>query len=154
MADNDREHRIRERAYRIWEEEGRPEGRHERHWHQASQEAGDELYPQPGAEDHDRRGALDGGLVPKTGLAAGSVRAGAALARMAMAVDDMEERKRQQQGDIGQSGGRQQGGGLASGLQPGGTIPGQSPAAGEGSLGTGGGSTAGAASGTLGRRKK
>ncbi len=32
-------------------------------------------------------------------------------------------------------------GGLSSGLQPGGTIPGSSPASGMGSLGTGGGST-------------
>lgn len=29
------ERRIRERAYRIWEEEGRPEGRAEDHWEQA-----------------------------------------------------------------------------------------------------------------------
>ncbi|MBS7707266.1 DUF2934 domain-containing protein [Chelatococcus asaccharovorans] len=29
---DEREHRIRERAHRLWEEEGRPEGRAERHW--------------------------------------------------------------------------------------------------------------------------
>ena len=27
--------RIRERAYRLWEEEGRPEGRARAHWHMA-----------------------------------------------------------------------------------------------------------------------
>lgn len=27
--------RIRERAYALWEEEGRPAGRAERHWHRA-----------------------------------------------------------------------------------------------------------------------
>ncbi len=39
-------------------------------------------------------------------------------------------------------------GGVASGLQPGGTIPGGGPGTGMGSLGTGGNSTAGDASGT------
>lgn len=34
----DREDRIRERAHRIWEEEGRPLGRHEQHWHRACNE--------------------------------------------------------------------------------------------------------------------
>jgi hypothetical protein len=36
MADKDQA--IRERAYRIWEQEGRPEGRHADHWHQAAGE--------------------------------------------------------------------------------------------------------------------
>jgi hypothetical protein len=31
----DREQRIRERAYAIWEHEGRPERQAERHWHMA-----------------------------------------------------------------------------------------------------------------------
>lgn len=39
-------------------------------------------------------------------------------------------------------------GGLATGLQSGGTIPGKSPGATVGSIGTGGGSTAGAPTGT------
>jgi len=34
----DEETRIRERAYAIWEREGRPEGRHGEHWDQACQE--------------------------------------------------------------------------------------------------------------------
>lgn len=29
---------IRRRAYHIWEEEGRPEGRHDEHWHRAREE--------------------------------------------------------------------------------------------------------------------
>jgi len=33
------EERLRERAYAIWEEEGRPHGRHEEHWARATQEA-------------------------------------------------------------------------------------------------------------------
>jgi hypothetical protein len=40
-------------------------------------------------------------------------------------------------------------GGLASGLQLGGTIPGKSPGASAGSIGTGGGTTAGAPTGTV-----
>ncbi len=32
------EDRIRERAHRIWEEEGRPEGRHREHWERACRE--------------------------------------------------------------------------------------------------------------------
>lgn len=34
---DEREHSIRERAYRLWEEEGRPEGRTEDHWFQAKE---------------------------------------------------------------------------------------------------------------------
>jgi hypothetical protein len=32
------EHHIRQRAYEIWEQEGRPDGRHDEHWAQARQE--------------------------------------------------------------------------------------------------------------------
>jgi hypothetical protein len=35
MLDNDSEKRTREVAYAIWEQEGRPEGRAERHWRMA-----------------------------------------------------------------------------------------------------------------------
>ena len=35
MQDQDR---IRQRAHEIWEREGRPEGHHDEHWAQASQE--------------------------------------------------------------------------------------------------------------------
>jgi hypothetical protein len=30
--------KIRDRAYEIWERDGRPEGRHEDHWHQATRD--------------------------------------------------------------------------------------------------------------------
>lgn len=39
MSDNDDE-AVRQHAYRIWEREGRPEGQHESHWHQALKELG------------------------------------------------------------------------------------------------------------------
>jgi len=37
MSD-DREGQIRERAYRLWQEEGEPHGKHDEHWHRAQQE--------------------------------------------------------------------------------------------------------------------
>ncbi|EYD78083.1 Acyl-CoA dehydrogenase [Rubellimicrobium mesophilum DSM 19309] len=98
MAD-DREERIRERAYRLWEQEGRPHGRHEDHWHQASQEVGDELFEQQGATDSDeRRGALDGGLLPQDALVAPGGPAGSGLAGLGMMEEPEEERAHRQQG--------------------------------------------------------
>ena len=35
------EQRIRERAYQLWEQEGRPEGRADRHWHAARDQLAD-----------------------------------------------------------------------------------------------------------------
>ncbi|MBV8089607.1 MAG: DUF2934 domain-containing protein [Alphaproteobacteria bacterium] len=34
----DRERRIEERAYELWEAEGHPQGKHEEHWHRAARE--------------------------------------------------------------------------------------------------------------------
>jgi uncharacterized protein YjbJ (UPF0337 family) len=42
-AFDDREGRIRERAYRIWEEEGAPDGRDYEHWRQAEREIDGEV---------------------------------------------------------------------------------------------------------------
>ncbi|MCW0001215.1 DUF2934 domain-containing protein [Pararhizobium sp. YC-54] len=36
--ENDRETRIRQRAYQLWQDEGSPEGKHEEHWAQAARE--------------------------------------------------------------------------------------------------------------------
>ncbi len=38
VTGSDREARIRRRAHQIWEREGRPDGHHDRHWHQAVRE--------------------------------------------------------------------------------------------------------------------
>ncbi len=38
MEQRSRDEYIRERAYQIWEKEGRPFGNHDRHWQQASEE--------------------------------------------------------------------------------------------------------------------
>jgi hypothetical protein len=35
---NQREQKVRERAYKIWESEGRPGGQHQEHWHRARRE--------------------------------------------------------------------------------------------------------------------
>lgn len=35
---SDRHERIRQRAHAIWEKEGRPQGVHDRHWHQATKD--------------------------------------------------------------------------------------------------------------------
>ena len=37
MDQDEREQRIREHAHRLWEQEGRPEGRRDDHWRQASE---------------------------------------------------------------------------------------------------------------------
>jgi hypothetical protein len=47
---NDHEQQIRERAYQIWEEEGRPEGRAFDHWERARFLIGLEENPQAGLE--------------------------------------------------------------------------------------------------------
>jgi len=39
---DEREEKIRERAFRIWEEEGRPHGRHAEHWRRAESEVAEE----------------------------------------------------------------------------------------------------------------
>lgn len=41
------EQRIRERAYQIWCDEGKPEGRREEHWHRAREEIEAELASKP-----------------------------------------------------------------------------------------------------------
>ena len=38
--DGDKEEKIKTHAYKLWEDEGRPEGRHDEHWMQASAHVG------------------------------------------------------------------------------------------------------------------
>jgi len=61
-----KDEQIRQRAYQIWEHEGRPEGGHERHWHQASEEIGP-----------------DGGALPETAKAGSRAKAPARSAAKA-----------------------------------------------------------------------
>lgn len=57
----DYEDRIRERAHRIWEEEGRPDGRHREHWERACREnesasmSGASAAADPGGAPNSRR---------------------------------------------------------------------------------------------------
>lgn len=52
MQDDDK---IRQRAYQLWEDQGRPEGKHEDHWRQASNESGqDKDRPQEDPVEGDR----------------------------------------------------------------------------------------------------
>jgi hypothetical protein len=47
---DDRNRRVQDRAYALWEQEGRPHGRHEEHWRQAEQEAGGNDAMAPGSD--------------------------------------------------------------------------------------------------------
>ena len=57
-----REGRIKERAYAIWESEGRPEGRHAEHWRRAAEEIAEEEKNLGRGDAADR--ALDGNSTP------------------------------------------------------------------------------------------
>ena len=67
----DREDRVRERAHRLWEEEGRPEGRHHQHWQRACNEVDAETrnspnrsgIPQAAPRDNRQTQQSSGGLV-------------------------------------------------------------------------------------------
>lgn len=50
MTADRKEQRIRARAYRIWEEEGRPEGREREHWDMASELEAQEHPPEDATE--------------------------------------------------------------------------------------------------------
>ena len=60
--DNDRQHRIRDRARAIWEPEGRPEARPEDHWYQAVQELDAEEAALQGGTDSALGGGRNGAL--------------------------------------------------------------------------------------------
>ena len=57
--DDNKEGRLRDRAYQLWEQEGRPEGRHEDHWRQASDEFSSQT-----AGDGQGEGGAGGDMVP------------------------------------------------------------------------------------------
>jgi len=67
---SDREERIRQRAYAIWQSEGHGHGRHEDHWHRAEQEIAAE---EAGSSKAPRR-------APRSGKAA-AAKSAATLAR-------------------------------------------------------------------------
>jgi hypothetical protein len=46
---------VKTRAYSIWEEEGKPEGKHLEHWRRATQEIGDQAPPTAAAQPATKR---------------------------------------------------------------------------------------------------
>ena len=67
--EQDREQNIRMRAYEIWEREGRKEGGHEVHWHQAERELRDE---QSGSDHLDETADDAGAATPAADAAGGA----------------------------------------------------------------------------------
>ena len=59
MADQNREDRVRQRAYELWEKEGKPEGADLRFWEQAMVEI-DEEDLRKGSSDKRRRAGSGG----------------------------------------------------------------------------------------------
>ena len=68
---SDREERIKQRAYALWQSEGHRHGRHEDHWHRAEREIAAE---EAGSSKAPRR-------APRSGKAAAEKSAAATLAR-------------------------------------------------------------------------
>ena len=56
---DDRDARIRTRAYEIWQEQGRPEGRTVEHWLEAERQLGGEEDSRSLEEDSDSEGAAE-----------------------------------------------------------------------------------------------
>lgn len=55
--DDERDERIRRRAYELWEKEGKRDGDSERHWHEAAREIDDGTRPGgPGPDGHGESG--------------------------------------------------------------------------------------------------
>ncbi len=63
-ADKLIEQRVRERAYAIWESEGRPQGRHREHWWRAEREILAELSPPAAVRPAPRRRAAGSARPP------------------------------------------------------------------------------------------
>ncbi len=64
MAMDNREQRIRETAYRLWEQDGRPVGQADRHWHLAQKLAGDDEPRQPAPPARSARGPSEKKAAP------------------------------------------------------------------------------------------
>ena len=71
----DREQKIRERAHRIWEEEGRPEGREQNHWERAAREI-DSEDGEPGKDQQIDHEQGSGGVGASSGLQPGGTAPG------------------------------------------------------------------------------
>ncbi|WP_161951911.1 DUF2934 domain-containing protein [Sinorhizobium americanum] len=64
--EHDREELIKRRAYAIWEQEGRPDGEHQRHWEQAAREMEGQGTPSPnGGDSLETEGTTNAVSTPK-----------------------------------------------------------------------------------------
>jgi hypothetical protein len=79
MRSTDRTRRIEQRAYEIWEREGRPHGKHDEHWHRAAEEITRESGGRGGAA----RGGSAAASKPRTKTNASAKKAGGATSRTA-----------------------------------------------------------------------
>ncbi len=84
------EHRIRQRAYEIWVEEGRPEGREAKHWARACQQVAAERgqAAAPGIANDDAQAAAK----PKAPRKPAAPRAATAKAERAVATEPAASR--------------------------------------------------------------
>lgn len=57
---DDRDQKVREYAYKIWEDEGRPDGNHEDHWRRAEQQH--DVSEQEATEETDENWRVEAGL--------------------------------------------------------------------------------------------
>jgi hypothetical protein len=125
----DREERVRQRAYAMWEQDGCPAGRDAEYWLRACDEVdgtrqgGEGADEAEAANENAARQRMSGRDQPSGGGGLGddeTSRGSAGAGASDLAVSDV---------------------GVASNLQAGATIPGGGPGAGVGSLGTGGATT-------------
>lgn len=83
MQQQARDEYVRSRAYEIWEQEGRPDGEHERHWRQATEEfeaglaASAEVTDLPRGSEGLASGLQPGGVTPAGGPGQGADSIGA-----------------------------------------------------------------------------
>jgi hypothetical protein len=70
MTADSSEETIRNRAYQLWEDDGRPDGKHETHWNQAARELGlaDPLEQPPGSTIDPAKKGEAGDVVSISGL--------------------------------------------------------------------------------------
>lgn len=67
---DDREQKIRDRAYELWVQEGRPEGREGEHWSQAARELG---YDDAPSSDNNEVPRIGEGDVAPLGVTPGAI---------------------------------------------------------------------------------
>ena len=83
MRSADRQRRVEQRAYEIWEREGRPHGKHDEHWHRAAEEVERESGGRSGARSGASRGGAEAASKPRAKTDASAKKSGGATSRTA-----------------------------------------------------------------------